>query len=84
MLAARRSAREALSDMAQQNGRLITALMDAKRQLTAMRDAHAATQRQYEVCVCIAVEMHCTLCISCVVFILLPTHKYNHSQITYE
>ncbi len=38
MLAARRSAREALSDMAQQNARLVSAYVEKKQELRHLQD----------------------------------------------
>lgn len=49
MLAARRSARESLCEMAQQNARLITALLDGKKQMAALQDTLTHERQLHEV-----------------------------------
>ncbi len=50
MLAARRSAREALSDMAQQNARLVSAYVQKKQELRSVQETARASALQWEVC----------------------------------
>lgn len=49
MLAARRSARESLCEMAQQNARLITALLDSKKLAASLQDTLALARQEHEV-----------------------------------
>ena len=49
MLAARRSAREALSDMAQQNARLVSAYVQKKQELRSVQETARASALQWEV-----------------------------------
>lgn len=49
MLAARRSAREALSDMAQQNARLVSAYVQKKQELRSVQDDARTSALQWEV-----------------------------------
>ena len=49
MLAARRSAREALSDMAQQNARLVSAYVQKKQELRGVQDDARTSALQWEV-----------------------------------
>lgn len=49
MLAARRSAREALSDMAAQNARLVSAYVEKKQELRRMQDTLREERTQWQV-----------------------------------
>lgn len=49
MLAARRSAREALSDMAQQNARLVSAYVEKKQELRHLQDNIREERLQWQV-----------------------------------
>ena len=49
MLAARRSAREALSDMAQQNARLVSAYVEKKQELRHLQDNVGEERLQWQV-----------------------------------
>lgn len=49
MLAARRSAREALSDMAQQNARLVSAYVEKKQELRHLQDNVREERLQWQV-----------------------------------
>lgn len=49
MLAARRSAREALSDMAHQNARLVSAYVEKKQELRHMQDNIREERLQWQV-----------------------------------
>ena len=49
MMAARRSAREALSDMAQQNARLVSAYVEKKQELRHLQDNIREERLQWQV-----------------------------------
>lgn len=50
MLAARRSAREALTDMAQQNARLVSAYVEKKQELRGVAEAAREERAAWQVC----------------------------------
>lgn len=71
MLAARRSAREALSDMAHQNARLVSAYVEKKQELRHLQDNIREERLQWQVpncsswiCVCVplCVKLLCWWC----------------------
>ena len=58
MLAARRSAREALSDMAQQNARLVSAYVEKKQELRHLQDNIREERLQWQV-ICSSSATYC-------------------------
>lgn len=59
MLAARRSAREALSDMAQQNARLVSAYVEKKQELRHLQDNIREERLQWQVAKHPQYLLHC-------------------------